>query len=241
MNYCISGKSGFIGRAISGYLIERGDLVYGIPRDLSIEELRAFFRLKQPDCIIHLATYGNHYDKQQDYKQMIETNIIGTYNLLEASIGCKKVYNITASVVSGEFYYSTKYCAEVLAEKYGAINARIYSAYGPGEADHKFIPTVINRLNTGRQMILDERASHAWIYIDDLVRLFFAGETELGGSHKITNIEVVRLLEVISGKVLNYIPGKVRNYDNDNWQAPKTECETSLFNGLRSTYEYYTI
>jgi UDP-glucose 4-epimerase len=89
-------------------------------------------------------------------------------------------------------------------------------------------------------MILDESASHAWIFIDDLVEGFFAGETELGGSEKITNIEVVRMLEMISGKTLNYKSGQVRNYDNNNWIAPEGINYTSLFEGLKQTYKYYT-
>ena len=211
MNYCISGKSGFIGQAISNHLIEKCHYVCGIPRDMSVSELIDYFGVTYPDCIIHLSTYGNHYDKQKDYKQMIDTNIIGTYNLLEAAkhIGCKLFYNFTASIVCGDFYYNTKRCAEVLAEKYGAINFCIYSVYGPGEAKHKFIPTVISCLNSGNQMMLDEESPHAWIFIDDLVRAVFEGETELGGRAKITNIEVVRMLEVISGKKLNYITGKI--------------------------------
>jgi len=240
MNYCISGRSGFIGQAIVKYLLTRGDFVYGIPRLETINELVSYFDLTHPDYIIHLATYGNHYDKQKDLKQMIDTNIIGTYNLLEAAKDCKKFYNITASIISGEFYYTTKRCAEVLAEHYNnVVNVRVYSAYGPGEAKHKFIPQVIDCLNSGQRMIVDEGATHAWIYIDDLVRALFEGETELGGNSRITNMEIVLMLEHISGKKLNYISGKVRNYDNDNWTTPDGVCFTSLYEGLKRTYEYY--
>jgi nucleoside-diphosphate-sugar epimerase len=240
MNYCISGRSGFIGQAISNYLLKKGDSVYTIQRSQSIDELRKFFRIIQPDCIIHLATYGNHYERQKDFKQMIDTNIIGTYNLLAATPNGCKFYNFTASVISGEFYYTTKRCAEVMAEKCGAINVRPYSVYGPGEAKSKFIPTVIDHLNSGEFMEVDESASHAWIYIDDLVRAFFEGETELGGPSKITNQEIIAILESITNKKLNYVSRRVRNYDNDNWTAPEGVCYTRLSEGLMKTYEYYT-
>ena len=105
---------------------------------------------------------------------------------------------------------------------------------------HRFIPTVIDCLNSGKQMTLDETATHAWIFIDDLVKALFAGVTEMGGGVKTSNIEIVRILENISGKKLNYIPGKLRSYDTDNWTPPKGVCYTSLYDGLKLTYEYFT-
>ena len=43
MNYCISGKSGFIGQAIAKYLLTKGESVYGIPRLETISELVSYF------------------------------------------------------------------------------------------------------------------------------------------------------------------------------------------------------
>jgi nucleoside-diphosphate-sugar epimerase len=120
------------------------------------------------------------------------------------------------------------------------VNIRPYSAYGPREPKHRFIPTLIECLNSGKQMTLDETATHSWIFIDDLVRAMFAGITEMGSGVKISNIEIVRILEEISGKKLNYVPGKLRSYDTDNWTPPAGVCYTSLHEGLKTTYEYYT-
>jgi nucleoside-diphosphate-sugar epimerase len=244
MTYLISGRSGFIGTAITEYLTERGYNAWNIQRGLSIKELTEYFEETNPDYIIHLATYGNHYD-QKDFLQMVETNIIGTYNLLEAAktVNYKKFYNITTSSVllKDQTYYSiTKLCGEQLSRMYrDIVNVRPYSVYGSGEASHRFIPTVINCLNSGKEMTLDKTAVHAWIFIDDFIHAMFAGETELGGP-KVSNIEIVKLLESISGKKLNYIPGKLRSYDTDNWVMPKPICYTSLYNGLKLTYEHFT-
>ena len=243
MNYCISGKSGFIGGAISRYLIERGEAVFRIPRDYSIEGLIKYFEVTKPDYIIHSATYGNHYD-QKDFEQMIKINITGTYNLLEAAktTNYKKFYNFTTSSVllKDQTYYSiTKYCGEQLSGMYrDVVNIRPYSVYGPGEAAHRFIPTVINCLNSGKQMTLDEGATHAWIYIDDLVKALFAAETELGGVFT-SNKEIVSILEEISGKRLNYTPAVLRSYNCADVPAPGI-CYTSLYDGLKQTYESIT-
>jgi len=246
MNYYISGRSGFIGSAISGYLLKNGESVYGIQRGLSISELFQIFKINIPDYIIHTAAYGNQYDSQKDFNEMVKTNIIGTYNLLEAAKGFdyKTFYNFTSSSVflKKQTYYSiTKHCGEQLTKIYNrVVNIRPYSAYGPGEPKHRFVPTIIDCLNSGKQMILDESATHSWIYIDDLVKGMFAGVTEMGGGKKTSNIEVVQILEEISGKKLNYIPGRLRSYDTDDWIAPEGVCYTSLYEGLKLTYESIT-
>ena len=245
MNYYISGKSGFIGQAISRYLIQKEwtNVTLNIERGQSIGELIYHFRTVPPDYIIHTATYGNHYD-QKDFKQMVEANIIGTYNLLEAAkdFDYKTFYNFTTSSVllKDKTYYSiTKQCGEQLSGMYkNVVNVRPYSVYGPGEASHRFIPTVINCLNTGKEMILDEQAVHAWIYIDDLVMALFAGETELGGQF-VCNKIIVDILETISGKKLKYTAGKLRDYNCGDVPAPGI-CYTSLYDGLKKTYESVT-
>jgi len=118
------------------------------------------------------------------------------------------------------------------------VNVRPYSVYGPGEADHRFIPTVIECLNSGNEMTLDENATHAWIFINDFVKAIFAGKTELGGP-KITNKEVVSILEDISGKKLKFTSGMLRSYDCGD-VTPKAICYTDLHEGLKQTYEYFT-
>ncbi len=242
MTYYISGQSGFLGQAITKYLRGENQIVLSIPRDQSIYQLSSLFWFNKPDYIIHLASYGNHND-QKYFIKMVEANIVGTYNLLEAAkdFEYKKFYNFTTSSVllKDKTYYSiTKQCGEQLAGMYkNVINVRPYSVYGPGEANHRFIPTVINCLNTGKEMILDEQAVHAWIYIDDLVKALFAGETELGGEF-ICNKIIVDILETISGKKLKYTPGKLRTYDCGDVPAPGI-CYTSLFDGLKKAYESF--
>jgi nucleoside-diphosphate-sugar epimerase len=122
---------------------------------------------------------------------------------------------------------------------YGARVCVPYSVYGPGEPQHKFIPTVIRALLSGEQITIDEDATHDWIFVTDLIEAMFAGETELGTGIKTTNKDVVNVLEHISGKKLNYITGRLRSYDNDNWKASKGVKHVSLYEGLKQTYEYF--
>lgn len=245
MNYLISGQSGFIGKSITKYLMDKGEYVFNIPRGLPIEELIQYFKRMDSDYIIHLASYGNHY-YQDNFRQMVETNIIGTYNLLEAAktTNYKLFYNVSSSSVAlkNQTCYSlTKRCGEMLTKMYDrVINSRPYSVYGPDEAKHRFIPRVIECLKTGERLTIDEEATHDWIYITDFIGALLAGETELGSGIKTSNKEIVQMLEDISGKKLNWRLGKLRSYDNDNWVAKKGVPSISIYEGLKRTYEHFT-
>ena len=246
MNYYISGQSGFLGQAITKYLLSKKNFVYNIPKGQSIYELRSLFYFTKPDYIIHLAAYGNQY-YQKDFIETVKANIIGTYNLLEAAeaYDYKVFYNLSTSSVTffakPTYYSITKLCAEQLAGMYKrVINVRPYSIYGPGEQKHRLIPIVIDCLNTGAEMVLDEKACHDWVYIDCAVEAILNGVTQIGTGVKTTNLEVVRMLEGISGKKLKYKPGHLRSYDNEDWVCKQGVKDIGLHEGLKRTYEYYT-
>lgn len=246
MNYFISGQSGFLGTAITKYLENKEERVISIPRGQSIKNLIGLFNIFKPDYIIHLATYGNqHY--QKDFIEVVNANIIGTYNLLEAAkeFNYRLFYNLSTSSVTffakHTHYSITKLCGEQLAGMYkNVINVRPYSVYGPGEAKHRLVPKIIECLNSGEQMTLDEKACHDWVYIDSFIEALFSGKTQIGTGIKTTNLEVVRILEEISGKKLNYITGKMRTYDNEDWVCKQGVKDIGLKEGLKLTYKYYT-
>lgn len=235
----VSGSSGFIGQRIMKYF----NHPVSIPRYKYIEQYKEFFSHLYSKVIIHFAAYGNHY-YQDDLNEMVQANILNTYNILEALKGTyyEKFYNISTSSVTlkKQTYYSiTKFCGEQLAGMYkNVVNIRPYSVYGEGEASHRFIPTIISHLKSGELMQLDENACHDWIYVDDFIEAMFSGYTEIGTGIKTTNLEVVKMLEEISGLKLNYKPERLREYDNEDWVSPSgVPFKTSLFNGLKRVYE----
>jgi nucleoside-diphosphate-sugar epimerase len=245
MNYYISGSSGFLGTAITKYLKDNKEDVYLIPRGCLINTLTIAFIVNRPDYIIHLAAYGNQY-YQKDFLEVVNANIIGTYNLLEAakSFDYKLFYNLSTSSVTffdkPTYYSITKLCGEQLAGMYkNVINVRPYSIYGPGEQKHRLIPTIIDCLNTGSEMVLDEKACHDWVYIDCAIKALFSGATKIGTGIKTTNLEVVRILEKISGKKLKYKSGTLRVYDNEDWVCKEGIPDIGLYEGLKRTYNYY--
>jgi nucleoside-diphosphate-sugar epimerase len=246
MNYYLTGQSGFIGQAITKRLLSDGHSVYPLSKYISTPAMSKLFEKFNPDYIMHIGAYGNHYF-QTDFRETVGANILRTYYLLEASkaFDYKLFYNFSTSSVKlkKQTYYSiTKYCGEQLASMYrNTVNIHPYSVYGEGEADHRFIPKVIKCLHTGESMVVDGDATHDWIYIDSFVDALFAGETEIGTGVKTSNKEIVKMLEDISGKSLRYVKGKVRDYDNDNWVAKKGVKDIGIYEGLKRTYEYFTL
>jgi nucleoside-diphosphate-sugar epimerase len=227
-------------------LKNRGDIVLGTINH-NINSIIKIASNCDTDYIIHLAAYGNHY-YQKDFKLAVKINILNLYNLLELTkdIGYSLFYNFSTSSVTleNQTYYSiTKFCGEQLAAMYDrVVNIRPYSVYGPGEAEHRFIPTVIRHLRSGEFMLLDEFAVHDWIYIDSFIEAFLkvTEHSEIGTGIMTTNLEVVRMLEEISGKKLNYTHAKLRIYDTENWICKNGVKDIGLFNGLKLTYESIT-
>lgn len=243
MTYAISGSSGFIGSVLSEHLVKDGHTVQPIKRYMmgQVESLASFLEATGSEVVVHLAAYGNHF-YQNDHKEILRVNTLYTLNVLKAA-GTRKLYNFSTSSVLLKIqtlYSISKACGEALVSLFPhAINIRPYSVYGPGEADFRLIPTICRCLRTGERMTLDESATHDWIFVNDLVTAFLNGHTQIGTGEKRTNIELVRKLEEISGKKLNYAQGSVRSYDNSDWVCPAGVEHRSIEEGLLKTYNYY--
>lgn len=242
MKYYITGANGFIGTAICNYLSSLGDDVVKMPHDTWM------FSFDKDSVVIHLAAYGNHYH-QTDKEQIITANVHTLYRLLESfsKSNAQGFVNISSSSVTlpvQTLYSASKLFGEQLVKSYNddrMINVRPYSVYGPGEAPHRFIPTVIRHLQTGEVMPLSISSFHDWIYIDDFVDALFSGSIDIGTGISTPNIKVVQMLEEISGKKLNYDTGnKLRSYDTNFWECKNPVPARSLYDGLKQTYDSFT-
>ncbi|MFX1277049.1 MAG: GDP-mannose 4,6-dehydratase [Promethearchaeota archaeon] len=105
MKALITGITGFVGSHLAEYLLEKGDVVFGTyrwrsPRD-NIEHIMGKIKLEncelrdansvrkcintvKPDVIFHLAAQSYVPSSFNEPATTLETNIIGTLNLLEA-------------------------------------------------------------------------------------------------------------------------------------------------------------
>ena len=102
----LTGGTGFIGANLARRLLDDGHQLHLLVRpgyrswriepiltDLQLHEVRLadhdvltrVVRDIRPDWIFHLATHGA-YASQTDLHQMVQTNIVGTVNLVEACL-----------------------------------------------------------------------------------------------------------------------------------------------------------
>ena len=189
--HLLTGASGFIGQHLAKMLTELGHQVIALPRELLLDppSLQAFLAERKPDYVFHLAAYGNKYD-QQDERQIVEVNIIGTFNLLESSqhlplkafinVGSSSEYGTkskpmveTDSLDTNTFYGASKASSALLcrafATKYNrpVVTARPFSIYGEGDDPKHFIPTAIKAFKEGEELKL-AKGVHDWTHVEDL-------------------------------------------------------------------------
>lgn len=184
--------------------VQRGNLL----DTTTIERLIADFR---PEAIFHLAAYGTH-PHERDMPQMLQVNVHGTANLLAAvakvpcaafvHAGSLKEYRESAMPITEESelgprdaYGVSKVCTTFLcrffAEQYGVPTTilRLAPAYGPWDADHRFIPTAIRAALTGAPLPLAAGAARrGFTYADDVADAFLRASARRGSAGEIVNI-----------------------------------------------------
>ena len=225
MKILITGSSGFIGFHLSKLLLEKGNSVHGIDSmnnyyevnlkkarlnilkkyenfsfsKINLEnrkKIKDIFKKKKPKIVIHLAAQaGVRYsiDKPRIY---LETNISGTFNVIEASHNIKVKHLIMASSSSVygankkipfketdktetqlSIYAATKKANESMAHSYSNIwnipitMLRFFTVYGPwGRPDmalFKFCKGILN--NKKIDIYNNGKMYRDFTYIDDIV------------------------------------------------------------------------
>ena len=244
----ITGATGFIGSHLTQRLIQGGfevgiikrmnsdtwrikdllDKIVAYDVDLrDTQEVSKAVSHFRPDVIFHLATYYAVEHKPQEIPLMIDTNVLGTVNLLEASKESEVklfvntsscfVYKKSENKLREEddlsplnLYALTKLQAEqacsFYAEKYGlrTITFRLFPPYGPADHERRLSPYVIKSLLEGERLKLTT-GMQRWdfVYVGDIVDAYIKllSVPELPPKHEIFNIgtgNAVSVREVVS-------------------------------------------
>ncbi|MEM7219804.1 MAG: dTDP-glucose 4,6-dehydratase [Pseudomonadota bacterium] len=161
------------------------------------DALRALCADWRPDAIAHLAA-ESHVDRSIDAPaEFLHTNVLGTFNVLEAARGCgaTRVLHVSTDEVYGSLgergafdeasprepnspYSATKAAADHLArawhKTYGApvIVSNCSNNYGPYQHPEKLIPLAIRRALSDEPIPLygDGQQVRDWLHVDDHVR-----------------------------------------------------------------------
>lgn len=240
MKNIITGSQGFIG---SNLLKKLGNDVQPIPH-----ELIPFSVLKPFDQMFFLSSYGN-LASQKDDAQIYKANI---EDLIQVLLQIKEynfhsfVFVSTSSVKlrTQTTYSRCKKAAEeiilAMMEKHELPIAiiRPFSVTGVGEQEEHLIPTLIDAAFTGQMVNLDPKPTHDFIDVDDITDGILSlsshgarGIFELGTGIKTTNMEVLNLVQEVTGKKIkvNFVEN-IRPYDNDNWVS--TNFKARMFGWL---------
>jgi len=255
----ITGSTGFVGSNLTRRSLERGAEVFinvrntsdtwrirdilneinVIPVDiLEYKKLKDFLKEIQPDIIFHTAAYGGNAE-QKDTEKIIETNFIGTVNLLRScrdiqvklfvNTGTSSEYGIKDSAISESYllepvteYGVSKAAATLFCQMYAItenlpiVTLRLFSPYGQYEQKSRLVPSLIlaalQKINpkiTSRQFVRD------FIFIDDVLDAYEAVINLNNPSGKIFNIgsgqqhSVGEVVDIIIGLLGNEITYEV--------------------------------
>lgn len=212
----VTGSTGFVGACLTYKLI---DLHYDV--HLAIRQESNLWRIKniigkvnlhyldltdvnsleklihsiKPNLIYHLAAYGV-YPFQNDLKKIIQTNIMGTINLVDAcskigfdcfiNTGSSSEYGLKSKSMEEEdilkpinnYGFSkaaaTLYCQMVAKrERLPIVTLRLFSPYGYYENRCRLIPTVIlSCLSEKNPKLSSPEAVRDFIFIEDVIEAY---------------------------------------------------------------------
>lgn len=155
-------------------------------------DLKKIMKTLKPKKIFHLASYGN-YSRQTELSKMVNVNVIGTKNILEAThhinydsliiTGSSSEYGFKNKpmrendfLLPESYYAATKASATLISSTYAKLNKkpikilRLFSVYGPLEDPSRLIPTIITCTIKNKEInITKGKIKRDFIYIEDVV------------------------------------------------------------------------
>lgn len=230
----ITGAAGFIGSHLTKKLLQEGLEVGILKREHSnvwrikdvLDKVRVYdadlrdnYEISKaissfgPDIVFHLATYYAVGHTSDEIVPMIESNVLGTINLLEASkesvglfvnTSSSFVYKESTSKLSENsalspfnLYALTKIQAEqactFYAETYGlkTVTFRIFPPYGPADHERRLVPYTINSLLNGdRPKMTTGNQRWDFIFVDDIVAAYLSllSVSDLPNKQEVINV-----------------------------------------------------
>lgn len=209
----ITGATGFVGANLARRLIQDGHDVHLFLRPgynpWRIENISQKSKLHilnfsdqqalcaevaaiQPEWVFHLAASGA-YSWQTDLSQMVQTNFLGTINLVEACLqtgfdtfintgssseyGYKNTASTETEWLEPNSHYAVTKASATLFCRFTAQSSsvrlftlRLYSAFGPFEDPKRLMPTLIREGLMGRlPALVNPDTARDYVYIDDVI------------------------------------------------------------------------
>ena len=247
---------------------------------LDLEAVLQLVRDVRPDSIIHSAAAGYHPIAPKDRIDSLAVATLGTAHLLEAALECginralylggSTVYPMQPHAMQESqapdpvtFRGAGKASGSIIWRQFAkatglrAAELRLFSVYGPHEAETRFIPKLLRAAWDEVPFPLLRGPRHDFIYAEDvadacvraLEQPLPAGEiVNIGTGIQSSNEEVVALVEQVTGRRVRIVEGEFprRAWDSEAWRADTTRAEnllgwraaTRLHDGLQQTFEW---
>ena len=223
MNVLVTGGAGFIGSNFIEFVLESkrhliskivnldaltyaGDLVnteefkedgkyvFENVNLCDVEGLVSVFKKHDITHVVHLAAESHVDNSIADPSEFIQSNVVGTFNLLKISqdLGIKRFHHVSTDEVYGELgkdgkfdestpynphnpYSASKASSDFLVSSYfhtyglPITISNCSNNYGPRQHSEKFIPTVINSILNKKSIPLYGEGLNVrdWIYVKD--------------------------------------------------------------------------
>ena len=186
----LTGATGFIGRNIVPHIRENFNVSTPTRVDLDLLDayaVRQFLLSGQFDVVIHLANPTGHNPK--DKEPEIFERSLRVFTSLES---CNDLYEKMIYLGSGAEYGKHRDISLVSEEELGAalpkdsyglsryimskmtqvnkniINLRLFACYGPGDPQHKLIPSIVNDIEKGKDIELNQDVWFDFLYVEDI-------------------------------------------------------------------------
>lgn len=260
----ITGASGFVGSNITRLFIEKGYDVHILLRrktipwrlkeiahkvkiiqgDVCQPQISRLIQKIHPKYIFHLATYGA-YPQEINVNRMLEVNVKGTINMIQAALLARpKLFINTSS--SSEYgvkeqamketdmlvpindYGVTKAAASLYSQKeayqsgLAIITLRLFSVYGAYEEKRRLIPSLILGALKNLPIPLS-RSEHVrdFLYSEDVASAFLAATTAIHEPGAIYNIGSAKQNSV--GSVAKLIIALTKSSSRLDWGLIKKQ------------------
>lgn len=246
MKILITGGSGFVGRNVKEYLINRGYDIYAPSSKeldcLNEQKVAEYLKKEHYDTVLHFAVYGDGIDKSKDGTKILEYNLRIFHNFfIHSDLYGRMIYTGSGAEYDKQFpivsvteddilhhsiphdqYGLMKYTVNQMIEKSDNVyNLRLFGIFGKYEYwKTKYISNLCCKSLKGLPLSLRKNCYFDYLWIDDfsrLVEMFIALEEPRYHVYNAVSGRKVSLYEL--AELVNEISGKENDIIvcNEGW------------------------
>ncbi len=199
------------------------DAEYIIADITNFRQLKDKIAYKHINYVVNLSGYVNHSDFFEDGYSVIETHLLGLFNLLRCiekksidgfvQIGSSDSYGNNLTTAQSEStreqsvspYSFAKTAADHLIQMlykqsdFPVVSMRLFLVYGPGQNEERFLPQIIKGcLNDETFKVSEGKQFRDFCYIDDVVKGILSGLFFKNSHGKVINLTFGFKVEIAS-------------------------------------------